>query len=97
MRRVFKYLLEPHGRVEMPKGAAVLCVQSQHEAIFLRAEVDPEAPMILRKFEVYGTGHELINKPEHYVGTVQLAGGALVFHVYTDRVEHPLSKIWASR
>jgi len=90
--RIFKYKLEAGADVIMPAGAAILTVQTQHGEICVWATVNPDAPKIKRRFWIYGTGHEMFDKPERsfYVGTVQLSGGALVFHVFTDRVEYPL-------
>lgn len=91
MNKVYKYPMEMMGdqMIEMPKGAAVLCVQAQHGLPQLWAEVDPNAPMIKRRFAVYGTGHTMPGTFPSYVGTFQMSGGDYVFHVYTDRVEYP--------
>lgn len=92
MRKIFKYQLKVDDvqMVEMPKGSTVLCVQVQGETPCIWAEVDPKADKICRAFVTYGTGHQMDDGPaKHYVGTYQLRGGALVFHVYTDRVEYP--------
>lgn len=94
MRTIWKFTLPSMSgaTVEMPKGAAVLCVQAQHDVPMLWAEVDTDAPMIRRRFFNYGTGHEMppTSDPLHYVGTFQMSGGSLVFHVYTDRKEYSL-------
>jgi len=92
MRKIYKYPLkvEDVQMVEMPAGAVVLTVQAQGETPCLWAEVDPKAALVCRSFVTYGTGHPMDDGPvRHYVGTYQLRGGALVFHVYTDRVEYP--------
>ena len=74
--------------VQMPKGAAVLCVQTQGETPCLWAQVDPSAETIRRAFKMYGTGHKIKEDGfEHYVGTFQIRSGTLVFHVFTDRAE----------
>lgn len=91
MRKIFKYPLkvEDVQMVEMPKGAAVLCVQTQGNTPCLWADVDPQAPKVCRSFVTYGTGHPMDDgQARHYIGTYQLRGGALVFHVYTDRIEY---------
>jgi hypothetical protein len=31
---------------------------------------------------VYGTGHPVVDEPRKYVGTFQMRGGLLVFHVF---------------
>ncbi len=91
MKRIYKYLLEVTDvqKVAMPKGAAVLTVQVQNEHPCIWAEVDPEAPTIKRRFVIYGTGHPMSDdKAYRHVGSFQLHGGRLVFHLYTDGVEY---------
>lgn len=95
MKAIWKFTLPAMSgaMVEMPQGAAVLCVQSQGDVPMIWAEVDTEAPKIKRRFFTYGTGHEMppmSDDPRHYIGTFQISGGALVFHVYTDRKEYSL-------
>ncbi len=95
MRKIFKYPLkvEDVQMIEMPKGAAILTVQAQQEIPCIWAEVDPDAPPVKRCFTTYGTGHRVEEiKARSYVGTYQLKGGALVFHVFTDRIEYPKDK-----
>lgn len=86
MQAIWKFPLQyaDKSTVAMPKGAKVLCVQSQREvpcvwAIVpdINAEVTQE-----RTFAIYGTGHEHESIGGEYVGTFQLQGGALVFHVF---------------
>lgn len=92
MEHIYKYPLKLQNEqmVEMPQGAVVLAVQTQRETPCLWAQVDPSAPVIKRRFMTYGTGHPIVDyKAGHYVGTYQLQRGDLVFHVFTDRVEHP--------
>jgi hypothetical protein len=90
--KVFKYPLEMTSdqMIEMPKGAAVLCVQAQGGLPKLWASVDPTAPRVKRRFGIYGTGHEMPGFLAHYVGTFQMQDGAFVFHVFTDRLEYPV-------
>lgn len=38
-----------------------------------------------RTFSIYGTGHEHESISGEYVGTFQLQGGALVFHVFEEK------------
>jgi hypothetical protein len=49
------------------------------------ALVYPDAPKVLRRLRVYGTGQpcELTEQHEHYVGTVHL--GVFVWHVFDGR------------
>jgi len=81
----FELKIDTDFTIEMPKGASVLSAQAQKETICIWAIVDTEAEKEKRTFEVYGTGHDLpsdIEKDRMLIGTVQLMGGALIFHVF---------------
>lgn len=66
----------------LPRGARVLTVQAQADRPCLWALVDPAAEPTPRQFRMWGTGHEHAEEPGTYLGTFQLGGGALVFHVF---------------
>lgn len=73
--------------VQMPAGAEVLCVQVQRGEPCLWALVDPSAEPEFRSVEVYGTGHTVridTGVERRYVGTYQLYGGDLIFHVFVS-------------
>lgn len=85
MRTVFKYPLAVADiqHVEMPSGAAILCVQTQRDQPCLWALVDTdESAMVKREIRVAGTGHPISEGQMHYIGTFQLADGSLVFHTF---------------
>lgn len=87
MRTIFKYPLDVADEqvVALPHGAQILCAQMQHSMPCIWAEVDRQAPVSQRIFYMYGTGHRVpTDRVQTYVGTVQLSGGALVFHVYVN-------------
>lgn len=87
IQRVYKYPLGPLGdwiTVQMPDKAEVLCVQVQNGAPYLWARVTVGDPPVTRHFRVAGTGHDLGEGVGRYVGTFQLYGGELVFHVFED-------------
>lgn len=81
--------------VSMPEGATILSVARRegqrnvvvgvgsHEPVEMWALVDPDAPSRDRRIRIAGTGHPL---PEAdslvHLGTVQIAQGQLVFHVF---------------
>ena len=70
----------------MPRSARILDVQVQHGEVCIWALVDPDEGNETRHFSVFGTGHE-IHDSDHayiYIGTFQLEGGALVFHLFED-------------
>ncbi len=82
---VYKYLvpLEDEPVLELPKGAQVLSFQVQHERMVLYALVNPDARHEKRRFRLAGTGHPIdAELPLRFIGTVQLHGGALVFHLF---------------
>ena len=70
--------------LEMPSGARILSIDAQNGKPFLWALVDPDAPKVQRRFLTAGTGHPLHDSVSGaaFVGTFQLHGGALVFHLF---------------
>lgn len=82
---LYKYQLPSFSDVvdiSMPSGAAVLHVDVQHGVPCLWARVDPLAPEVLRRFRIAGTGHTLGSNVGRHLGTFQLQGGSLIFHVF---------------
>ncbi len=84
MTRIYKYILETTDLQEivMPVGAEILCVQTQNDTPCVWARVNPEALTCSRKFLIFGTGHDISVDPGRCVGTYQLSGGSLIFHLY---------------
>lgn len=71
--------------IEMPKGAQLLAVQTQFDKPCVWALVNPKAEKEKRCFEIFGTGHTVssdMGTDRNYIGTYQLHGGSLVFHVF---------------
>lgn len=85
-RRIFKYRLhEEYGQnVVMPKGAEILCVQTQSDVLHLWAIVNPfESSLEDRKIVIVGTGNPMPDsKNLLYIGTAQQ--GIYVWHVFED-------------
>lgn len=83
-KQIYKYQIEPQGviAVGMPAGAKILSLQVQCDTLCIWALVDPEAEMVIRAFRMYGTGHDMDTPDLPHVGTFQLHGGALVFHLF---------------
>jgi hypothetical protein len=82
--RIFKYPA-PIGDslvLEMPRRAKVLTVQLQHGLPQIWALVEDDGSAVPRAFRWFGTGHTVERTAGSYVGTVQLEGGALVFHLF---------------
>jgi len=90
MKTIWKYELKVTDEqvISVPVGAQALAVQVQGVglcgALCIWALVDSEAELRHRTVYIHGTGHEvsLGAQSGRHIGTVQLAGGALVFHVF---------------
>lgn len=82
----FPVKIEDQFSLDMPQGARVLCVQTQGDSSepFVWAEVNPDAEKESRKFRLFGTGHPMEAGEDwlEYIGTFQIRGGAIVFHLY---------------
>lgn len=84
MKRIFKYPLQTRDEqtLQMPRDSSPLCVQMQGGPC-LWAVVDDAQPTEPRTVRMIGTGHPIPDADTLvYVGTYQLHGGALVFHVF---------------
>ena len=83
---VWKFVItDPETPVLMPEGAEVLHVATQKGEVCVWALVEPSAPKVERRFVVVGTGHPVPPHRGRFLGTVLLAGGSLVFHIWEDR------------
>ena len=83
MHTTWKYQLEHvTNTFSMPSGAQVLTVQIQRGEPCLWALVNPAQPYEERTFRIYGAGHEIEEQWIGYIGTVQMLGGSLVWHVF---------------
>lgn len=68
--------------LELPIGAKILTVQTQNDLPHIWALVDPSAEKEIRTFRLAGTGHTIKETNLDYIGTVQIRGGELVFHLF---------------
>ena len=98
MTTVWKYELRAGDEqlIEMPRGAVLLCVDVQSVSMRLSdggrspgteqpclwAVVHPERETCVRRVLIVGTGQLTELEGAEYVGTFQLGGGRLVFHVF---------------
>jgi hypothetical protein len=84
MKTIYKYAIDTRDliKIDMPVGAEILSLQTQKGEPCLWALVDTEAPKEVRVFEIYGTGHPVDDDPKKFLGTFQLRGGDLIFHVF---------------
>lgn len=85
MKTVHKFdLWSDDNTVTLPAGAELLTVQMQHDSPRLWALVDTDVTEQERRIiRFYGTGHFINPALElRYLATVQMEGGALVFHAF---------------
>lgn len=86
---IWKQVLEvtDYQIVEIPKHSEILCVQNQNETpcIWFKCQ-DDEKDTDMFAFRIVGTGHKFDTTLDEYVGTFQLHGGALVFHVFKEKI-----------
>jgi hypothetical protein len=85
VRTIWKFPVMPGAfTIGLPRGAEVLAAQAQDGEAMAWAVVDPAAPVEQRRFIAAGTGHPLPDGPLKHLGTFQLDGGALVFHLFEE-------------
>lgn len=87
-KTIWKFPVLPDHNIDMPIGAEILSVQTQNGIPCIWALVDPKAEKEVRKFEIFGTGHELEcneNIKRKFIGTFQpylQMNLGLVFHMF---------------
>jgi len=81
---IYKYQFEVQDEIEimMPADSEVLCVQMQRNSPCIWAIVDPNVALRRKHFRVFGTGQQFEPPIGRYIGTFQMGGGALVFHLF---------------
>lgn len=84
MKRIFKYPVQiGEFSLEMPVDHQILTVQVQNGEPQMWALVDDAGMKANARFLVVGTGHAFPDAEDFdYAGTFQVAGGALVFHLF---------------
>lgn len=85
MYQVWKFPFNVTDRIAitMPKSARILSVDLQRGQPCVWALIDPEKPKRKRRFRLAGTGHPIpYEECERFVGTFQMRGGDLVFHLF---------------
>ena len=85
MKTVWKYNIRPDDLIslDLPIGAKPLSIQEQHGNAELWCLCDPNEKVYeTRLFRMAGTGHSIKEEIIGYVGTFQLDGGSLVFHLF---------------
>ena len=83
---IWKYVIKIEDEQELgiPSPAIPLSFQLQDRLPTLWCLVDREKGMVWKKFRLAGTGHLIKNSLEElkYIGTVQIWGGRLVYHLF---------------
>lgn len=85
MNTIYKFELQEASKqsIKIPKGFRILNLGIQNDNICVWAMVDSESPSELVSFEIYGTGHEIIEDANRrYIGTVIKTYTGLVWHVF---------------
>jgi hypothetical protein len=84
MITVFKYPVKVSDEFDLalPADAHILTVQVQHGTPCMWALVDTEKPLETRHFRLAGTGHPIAQDISRYLGTFQVDGGNLIFHLF---------------
>lgn len=82
--KVFKYQfsIEDEFTLELPLLSEVLTVQLQHGIATIWALVNDKERLVERKFWLVGTGQEVHLGLNKYIGTFQMLGGNLVYHLF---------------
>lgn len=76
--------------LDLPEGSKILSVLEQNNTIVLYALVDIDIESTdVYNIAIKGTGHNFQKELEDYtfLGSVNLVGGALIFHVFYKKVE----------
>lgn len=85
MKKIYKYAIEitDDQDIVMPVGAKILTVQNQNGVPCIWAMVDPNSEKENVHIRVHDTGHNVPDSDRlEYIGTFQMCGGSLVFHVF---------------
>ena len=86
MKKIYKYPIKIQDEqvVLLPTGAKILTVQTQSGKAFIWAMVNPTMTNDMAvTIRIFGTGHTIQDADRlEYIGTIQMCGGALVFHVF---------------
>ncbi len=83
MKTIYKYSIGKDIETLMiPAGAEILCVQTQNGHIQMWALVDTAREKEPRTFIARRTGFVCADPIGKYIGSVQVEGGRLVFHVF---------------
>lgn len=86
-KTIFKFQLQVLDTqfIWIHKNAEILSVQNQNEIPCMWALVNPTEEREEKCLEIFGTGHDVhcdIGVDRKFIGTFQMEGGSLVFHLF---------------
>lgn len=82
---IYKYpiKLTDSQKVKLPINAEILTAQMQDDTLCLWAKVEESnTSMEERIIDIFGTGCPISDEHRRYIGTTQMHGGALIWHVF---------------
>lgn len=83
---VWKYKIEytEYVTITIPSAARILCAKVQEDGVYIWVLVSVDAERVERTFRILKTGETSNNAPGelHYIDTILLAGGKLVYHIF---------------
>jgi len=85
MKTVYKYTLDLVDLqvIQLPYDSTILSVAEQFDQIVLYALVDPAETLVAEHtIRIAGTGHTIKQPHVHFIGSIVLEAGHLVFHVF---------------
>ena len=86
MKTIWKFPLEIKDvqEINLPATAGIMTVQMQGDQPCLWAHLNQQHAFQKRRIFIVGTGHSIPETNVRYIGTFQIAGGSLIFHVFED-------------
>lgn len=86
--KIFKYEVQIQDSIviDLPIDSKILSFQVQNNKPYIWVLVDPAKQTVSRYFTIIPTGTEIeyLDDVLIYIGTIQMAQGALVFHLFED-------------
>jgi len=81
---IWKYVLPRTQRstIPMPEGAKILHADNQFDEPFIWAMVDPNRPIVDRRFLFIGTGADFYETNIKHISTFLIRGDSYVFHIF---------------
>lgn len=91
MKKIHKYPLMPPFIINAPRNVEWIHVGAENVVNgmipVIWAVVDDAAFNVKHTFSVIGTGHEVGEHIDRYIGTVSMEGGQYILHVFLDKVD----------